>query len=165
MVNANATVVAFDPSAVTVNKLDEFTINIVGIDFAELAGGDSIGFEFDGSIIEVIGVTVDSHFDFDPISGSRSSINKWEGIAFDIFVNDPATADFTIATVTLKALETGISTLTLLDTANYFSTTALLSPTIGTAQITVNAVPLPSAIFLLGSGVIGLISCFRKKSD
>ena len=66
--------------------------------------------------------------------------------------------------MTVQSLETGISALTLLDTANYFSTTALLSPTMGTAQVTVNAVPLPPAIFLFGSGAIGLFSFFRKIS-
>lgn len=163
--NANASEVLFGPSDVTVNKSDEFTINIVGTGFAELAGGDNIGLEFDGTLIEVIGVTIDPYFDFDPISGNRSSFNKWEGIAFDTFVNDPASSNFTIAMITLKALETGVSSLTFIDNANYFSTTTLLSPNLGAAEITVNAIPLPPAIFLLGSGLIGLFSFTRKKGN
>jgi hypothetical protein len=156
---ALADTVGFNPSASIVAPGDTFSVDIVGIDFTELSGG-VIDLGFDSDHVQINEVRIDPYFDFLPDGGGPAAGDVWPGIGFDVFVNDPAVGDFTIATIDLTALS-GTSNLVVLDSSEFFSTTAQLDPTLTPG--TINLVPVPAAVWLFGSGLLGLIGVARKK--
>lgn len=94
---ALADMVSFNPSPKDVMDDEIFTVNIVGNDFTELAGG-TIDLGFDSALLTINSVTVNSGiFDFLPDADGPAVGNIWPNIGFDTFVNDPATGTFTIS--------------------------------------------------------------------
>ena len=157
---ALADTVGFNPSSIIVAPGETFIVDIVGIGFTELSGG-VIDLGFDSADLQVNLVSINPNFDFLPNGGGPAAGDVWPGIGFDVFVNDPGTGDFTIATINLTALGPGNSNLVVLDTSEFFSTMALLDPTLTPA--TVSSVPVPAAVWLLGSGLLGLIGISRPR--
>jgi hypothetical protein len=142
---------------------DIFTVDIVGSDFTELAGG-TINLGFDSSMLTVDSVVVNSAlFDYLPDGGGPAVGNTWPDIGFDTFVNTPATGAFTIATMTLTAETEGSSSLTILGSSQFFSATTLLSPTLIDGTVNISAVPVPAAVVLFGSGLLGFVGIARRK--
>ena len=80
------------------------------------------------------------------------------GVGFDVFVNEPAVGDFTIATINLTGLGAGTPGLVILN-SQFFSTTELLDPTL------LPGVPVPAAVWLFGSGLLGLVGVARRKTS
>jgi hypothetical protein len=151
-----------DPSPVPPDEIfvgDTFSVDIVG-DFTDLAGG-VIDLGFDSAALRIDSVSIDPYWDFLPDPGGPAAGDVWSGIGFDTFFNDPAVGTFTIATISLTALAAGGSSLWILDTSEYFSATEQLFPILGHA--TVNEVPVPAAVWLFGSGLLGLIGIARRK--
>jgi hypothetical protein len=146
---------------VAVNQ--NFTVDITGSGFAELAGGDHVNLGFDSSLLQITSVAINtSIFDFAPASGGPAVGNTWSGIAFDTFVNNPATGNFTIATISFKAVAAGSASLNILG-GNFFSKSAALTPSFSSGTVNVTAVPVPAAAWLFGSGLIGLVGVARKR--
>jgi hypothetical protein len=157
-----ADTVGFDPDTSTVMVSDTFAVDIVGSDFTELAGG-TIDLGFDSALLTIDSVVVVPYFDFLPEGGGPAVGDTWSGIGFDTFANDPATGTFAIATITLTALAPGVSKLTILNSSEFFSATALLSPTLLEGTVNITAVPIPAALWLFGSGLAGMIGIARRK--
>jgi hypothetical protein len=158
-----AATVSFTPDPKDVMVGDSFTVDIVGSNFTELAGG-TINLGFDSSLLTIDSVAVNSVlFDFLPDGGGPAAGNTWPNIGFDTFVNNPATGNFTIATITLTAGGSGTASLSILGSSQYFSATAQLSPTLVGSTVNISAVPLPAAAWLFGSGLPGLIGISRRK--
>ena len=158
---ALADTVGFSPNPAKVEVGVPFDVDIVGIEFTELAGG-TFDIGFDSTHLQINSVIIDPYFDFSPESGGPASGDVWPGIAFDAFVNAPAAGDFTIATINLTALVAGTSDLVILN-SEFFSATALLDPVLLSG--TVNSVPVPAAVWLFGSGLLGLIGIARRKTS
>jgi hypothetical protein len=159
---ALADTVDFNPNTSDVRVGDSFSVDIVG-DFTELAGG-VIDLGFDSAILRVDSVDIDPLiWDFDPDGGGPAVGNVWPNIAFDVFNNDPLTGTFTIATINLTALAEGSSSLVILGASEFFSETELLDPTL--IDGTVNVVPVPAAVWLFGSGLLGLVGVARRKTS
>ena len=158
---ALADTVGFNPSPSIVAPSETFNVDIVGIGFTELSGG-VIDLGFDSTNVQINSVTIDPFFDFLPDGGGPAVGDIWSGIAFDVFANAPATGDFTIATINLTAIGSAASSLTILPTSAFFSTTAQLAPILTDGSI--SAVPVPAAVWLFGSGLLGLIGIARRKS-
>jgi hypothetical protein len=155
--------VGFSANPATVNPGESFPVDIVGSDFTELAGG-VINLGFDSALLTIDSVTVNSAlFDFLPDGGGPAVGDTWPNIGFDTFVNNPASGTFTIATINLTAGGTpGTANLSILGSSEFYSATAVLSPTLPPG--TVNIVPVPAAVWLFGSGLLGLIGIARKKA-
>jgi len=171
--NAWAATVGFsDPGSLIPKALfsssvgSTFDIDIVGTDFAELAGG-VIDLGFDPGVIQINTVNVnDTLFAFIPDGGAQGAPGSWLGIGFDVdvIVDDPiATGAFSIATINLTLLTGGGSALSILGTSEFFSTTVELFP--ATADATVSAVPVPPAIWLMASGLGLLLRAGRKHGE
>ena len=139
---------------------DMFSVDVVG-DFTELAGG-VIDLGFDSAILQVDSVIIDPFWEFEPDPGGPANGNVWPNIGFDTF-GSPATGTFTIATINLTALALGSSSLSVLAASEFFSTSDTLSPT--RIDGTVNVVPVPAAVWLFGSGLLGLVGVARKKTS
>jgi hypothetical protein len=160
---ALADTVSFTPDPKDVMVGNTFTVDIVGNNFTELAGG-TIDLGFDSSLLTVDSVAVNSAlFDFLPDGGGPAVGNTWPGIDFDSFANDPATGTFTIATMTLTAGAEGTSSLTILGSSQFFSATAQLTPTLLDGTVNISVVPVPAAVVLFGSGLLGFLGISRRK--
>lgn len=167
---ALADTVDFNPGTSDVKVGDTIFVDIVG-DFTEpgLAGGN-IDLGFNNEILTIDSVEVNSTlFAFDPDGGGPAIGNVWPDIFFDVdtIINEdpPATGTFTIATITLTAIAEGTSSLMILGGSNFFSTTAALSPTLFDGTVNVSAVPIPAAVWLFGSGLLGLVGLARRKTS
>ena len=156
-----ADTVSFNPSTSDVGIGDTFAVNIVGNSFTELAGG-TIDLGFDSSLLTIDSVTVNSTlFDFLPDGGGPAMGDTWPNIGFDTFVDDPASGNFTIATITLTSKSSGAARLSILGSSQFFSATAQLSPALVDGTVNVSAVPLPAVAWLFGSGLMGLLGISR----
>ena len=151
---ALAATVGFSPDPVNVNVGVPFDVDIIGIDFTELAGG-TFDIGFDSTHLQINSVSIDPYFDFLPEIGGPASGDIWPGVGFDVFANDPAAGDFTIATINLTGLGAGTPGLVILN-SQFFSTTELLDPTL------LPGVPVPAAVWLFGSGLLGLVGVARR---
>jgi hypothetical protein len=162
---ALADTVDFNPNTSVVGVGDSFSVDIVG-DFTELAGG-VIDLGFDSAALQVDSVDIDPYWDFLPDGGGPAVGNVWSDISFDVFGNVPATGTFTIATINLTALAEGSSSLVILGTSQFFNNTPPPGVEIFPTLIdgTVNVVPIPAAVWLFGSGLLGLIGFARRKTS
>ena len=163
---ALAATVSFNPNPADVKVGDMFSVDIVGIDFIELAGSE-IDIGFDSAVLRIDSVEVNTTlFNFDPDGGSLIASGVWGTIfaEVDVINDDPfASGDFTIATINLTALALGSSNLTILGASAFFSSTVQLFPTLVDGTVNVSAVPIPAAVWLFGSGLLGLIGIARRK--
>jgi hypothetical protein len=176
------TTVGFNPSESNVNVGQIFTVDIVGSnftaldDYPELAGGViDLGFNTSGNVLAIESLVVtdppvvvnSAIFDFLPDGGGPETGSPypttWPGIAFDTFANDPATGDFKIATISFRAVAPGTTSLVILPSSQFFSSTAQIFPI--TPNGTVNVVPVPAAVWLFGTGLLGLIGIARRKTS
>ena len=161
-----ASTVGFNPDPKDVMVGDTFTVDIVGSDFTELSGG-VIDLGFDSALLTIDSVAVNTAvFDFLPDSGGPAVGDTWSGIGFDTFANDPASGTVTIATITLTSRTPGgTAHLSILGSSEFFSTTAQLFPTLGIGTVNISNVPVPAAVWLFGSGLLGLIGVARRKAS
>jgi hypothetical protein len=125
---------------------------------------EAFNFGFDSALLTIDSVTVNSAlFDFLPDGAGSAVGDTWPNIGFDSFVNNPASGMFSIATISPTARGTpGTANLSIMGSSKFYSATAVLSATL--LPGTVNIVPVPAAVWLLGSGLMGLIGIARKKA-
>lgn len=158
----SAASVGFLPDPATAAPGGTFTVDVVGSAFPELAGG-TLDLGFDPALVSLDSVAVNAAlFDFLPTSGALTAPGEWTGVGFDTFVNAPAAGDFTIATLTLTALAEGSGILSVLGTSQFFSSVAEVFPALSRGSVGVTAVPVPAAVWLFGSGLLGIVGVGRR---
>jgi len=154
-----------------VNVGDTFKIDILGDFSAEepLAGG-IIDLKYNGDKLQIDSVTIGPVWDFYPRSGSQTATgtnSNWKGIGFDVWDSPYQSGNgILIATVNLTALGDGKPKLEFLGSTEVFDTTMLLAPTLIATEITVAApaaVPVPPAVWLFATGLLGLVGVARRK--
>jgi len=164
-----ASVLAFDQAMVDTTVDSQFSLDIVTKDFPSTFGG-SILINFDPTVVNVSDIALASPWSGITLMPSDNSGINLAGILLHapIFSQWPA-GDFVFATLTFTALAIGSSELAL---STYES---LPLSTIGrggftpidftavNSTVTVSAVPIPAAVWLLLSGFIGLFSVAKKK--
>lgn len=171
----HANVVSIAPNGQVFAPGDIFSLTISGTDFTTPLDAGGIDLSFAQNIIQVAplnelpnGVTqqvmLDPLWDVlpqpprDPVIGNNS-IN-------DIFFftsTANAIGDFDIATIWFKAISAGTSPIGLVESQlNPFAGGGgALAVTLNGTDVQVQVVPIPAAIWLMGSGLFGLISMKR----
>ena len=167
---ANASTVTYTTPNSTVTLGDTFTLSIVGQDFTTGTVGGNVDISWDTSIL-----TLDS-------TASPDVIKTWPGSDFSpnfqgtntirIAVGDSANLfnpvaygpAFDIADLLFTASGPGTTAITLtpFNWADVDFSAFSSQPTGIGGNITVNAVPIPGALWLLGSGLIGMVGLRRK---
>jgi len=161
---ATAAVITFEPTG-TVTLGSTFMLEIIGTGFTGTEGGGAT-FTFDETLLQVNSVSIDTGvWDFATIPGAIDNANgDVAGIAVAAYV-DPG-ASFTVATVEFAAIGIGSTSLVLSENPVnlWASGGSEIYPTLINGDvIVVAAVPVPPALYLFGSGLLGLVGLGRRK--
>jgi len=160
---ALAATVGFNPDPVTVNPGDTITVDIVGTDFIDPLAGGTFDLAFDSAHVQINSVTINTAvYEFLPDGGGLLSPGLWGTIGFDTFGVAP-TGNITIATIDLKVLTVGTSSLVIQSSAFFDDVATQLDPTLDAGAV--SSVPVPAAVWLFGSGLLGLVGIARRKAS
>jgi hypothetical protein len=165
---ANAATITYTPLNPTVTLGDPVTLSIIGEDFTELTNGGNVDLSWDNTILTLdsisdVVITFPGNFNGKSLTDS-DTIHLSLG---DIFGSGPFGPDFNIADILFTATGVGISPISFGTTLTNWvvgdsSTLYSPQPTFVGGNVTVNAVPIPGALWLLGSGLIGMVGIRRK---
>lgn len=161
-------------SAASVNVGATFTLDILG-DFsvAEPLAGGTIDLGYNDTKLQINSVTIGPVWDFAPGSGSQTVFgtnSKWTGISLAVWTNPYQSGNgILLATVNLTALADGKPKLEFLGSTELYESAnwTVLAPTVTAADITVAApaaVPVPPAVWLFASGLLGLVGVARRRA-
>jgi hypothetical protein len=168
----NAASISIVPDDQTVLLGDIVQIDISGSDFNEGTFGGGLTVDWDPSVLQFVSLSTDP-FPGDKFFGSEDTTNASAGsLSFSVgsFFDGAPGPSFDIATLMFNAV--GLGNDSLIDLDFLFGDVWVDSnlteldpqPTLNDGLVTVNAVPIPPAILLLGGGLLGLIGIRRKKS-
>jgi hypothetical protein len=154
------------PTPQTMAPGDSFTLDLV-IDFiGDPTLGGSLDFVYDNALVSFVGWSFSSLSDPD---FSNAPDAAGIGLAFGDF---GGLTDGTVGTATFAILPSApLNYTTLINTVDP-STDTSLGPFVSTANTiqnpenigaTIQSVPIPGSILLLGSGVLGLVGLSRRK--
>ena len=169
----SAATISMDTAFTTANVNDVFTINVIGTDFLSNVDGGGINISFDSSVVNILSVSIDeSVWDFGGFGINTGSIDNINGTLDGVMVNTFANVkgNFVIATIEMQAIAVGDSLLSLSEYVlnPWASGGSLINPDFIDASVnvtTVSAVPVPAAVWLFGSGLIGLAGFARRKKS
>ena len=167
--HASAATIGWGSAPATIYAGDSFSLNITGSGFTSNVDGGGVNFTYDKNILNVTSVTIDEIvWDFGGAGISTGSIDNGAGTANGIMVNTFSTVigSFDVATIQFQAIGSGTSALNLTEYAlnPWASGGSLIDPIMASNSLTVlQSVPVPAAVWLFGSGLIGLIGVARRK--
>lgn len=164
----SAATIGWDAAPATINVGDSFSLNILGSAFTGNVDGGGVNFSYDSSILNVISISIDEAvWDFGGFGISTGAIDNFTGTVDGIMVNtfSVVTGSFDVATIQFQAIGAGTSALNLVEYAlnPWASGGALINPIMASSSLTVlQSVPIPAAVWLFGSGLLGLIGLARR---
>lgn len=170
-VSAQAATLSFLPdyNSITVGETVSVDIEISGLESVDLAGFD-LDVSFDDSVLDFTGYTLYDELGVVPADASdwsqgddgSGTINVAEmSWLWDLSGQSDS---FTLATLTFAGLEVGSSDLTFTYTDLSDDWGDVITADLLGGNVDVNPVPLPGAVWLLGSGLAGLVGLKRRKN-
>ena len=166
----NAATISIESAPAGIGVGDIFSLDIIGSEFASNPDGGGLNLYFDETIINVLSVSIDEVvWDFGATGISQGVIDNALGTVNGIMVNawsDVGTS-FTVATIEFQAVAEGFSGLTMneLKSNPWASGGNPINPDYVASSVTVGAViPVPAAVWLFGSGLIGLTAAARRRT-
>lgn len=170
--HVSAATVSFNNSSSSVNLNDTFYLTVQGSDFATIVGG-GLNLSFNASVLQINSVTINqSVFEFYIGDGTEEGIvdNSFGSLlntSFNSFFG--ASGNFDIMDISFTAVGAGTSDLILSESSlwvfadefgGYYGDQVVFDA----ASVNVSAVPVPAAVWLFGSGLIGLAGVARRRS-
>ncbi len=142
-----------------------FNLDIIGTGFTTNVDGGGVNLSFDQTVLNVLSVNIDeSVWNI----GSAGIIDNAAGMVDRIIVDTSTTVsgDFVVATIEFEAIGLGNSWLRLTELATnpWTSGGNLISPEFIDTTVAVTAVPVPAAVWLFGSGLLGLFGFAKRKT-
>ena len=172
-VSAQAATLSFLPDydSITVGETISVDVEISGLESVDLAGFD-LDVSFDDSVLDFTGYTLYDELGAIPADAwdlsngddGFGTINLAEmSWLWDLSGQSDS---FTLATLTFEGLEVGCSdlTFTYADLSDDWGDVITID-SLGDGSVDVNPVPLPGAVWLLGSGLAGLVGLKRRKTS
>ena len=176
---ANAATVSLSTLTPTVNDGDSFTLDVSGTEFATGVSGFNISLTWDAAILQLVDPSLaaltasaasngfEVAFTASTTPGqlhfvaSTFSLTPPAGPALDLFSLDFTTLAPSPGTIVASALGTTGGEWTDALGAQILG---IDYATAGTATVAVSAVPVPAAVWLFGSGLIGLAGIARRSN-
>lgn len=146
---------------------DVFTLDIIGTDFNANVDGGGVNLSYDPNVVNVLSVSIDeSVWDFGAQGIDTGSIDNTVGTVSGIMVNawSDVSADFVVASVNFVAVGLGITDLSLneFNFNPWASAGNALNPLHLAGHVEVSNVPVPGAVWLFSSGMMGLIGMAKR---
>ena len=168
MCNANAATITWGNVETNATLNDIFTVDIIGTGFIENVDGGGVNIGFDSSVLNVLSVSIDeSVWDFGGTGISVGITDNATGTINGVMVNADSNVngDFVVASIQFQVVGNGSSLLSLTEYAlnPWASGGFAINPDFVNATFT--TVPVPAAVWLFGSGFIGLISFVKRKKS
>jgi hypothetical protein len=163
----SAATISWSPASTSASVSDIFVVDIVGSGFGSNVDGGGVNFSYDASIVNVLSVSIDAVV-WDLGFNDTGTIDNILGSVDGIMVNawSAVTGSFTVASVTFQAVGNGLTGLSLSQFAlnPWASGGSALNPGYTSGLIDVAPVPVPAAVWLFGSGLIGLLGFAKRKT-
>ena len=162
----SAATITWSPLTTYPSVDDIFSVDVVGTGFVSNVDGGGVNISFDQTVVNVLSVTINEVvWDFGGAGISTGLIDNINGTLNGIMVNTFAnvTGDFVVASIQMQAIGTGTSSLLLTENAlnPWASGGSAINPTyVGGAIV----VPVPAAVWLFGSGLLGLFGVAKRKT-
>ena len=170
----NAETISLTPSTQTVNAGDAFSLTVQGTDFFNDVSSGGVELSWDPALLTMTSTTADisaslasNGFPIDfgvntVISGSSVAVGGTFGTVFG------PTFDF----VTFNFTANSSAPINIFNSAfgdwqdgQFPQAQSIPDVTFVGAQVNVNPVPVPAAVWLFGSGLIGLVGIARRKTQ
>ncbi len=177
---SQAATISFDPATQTAPAGSSLSVKLgisgLGGGVAPSLGTFDLNIGYNPSLLSFTGVSFGDPvlgdqldlFGLGSLTGSSNTtpgtVNVFE-LSLDSVadLNSLQAAGFTLATFTFSALSEGTSPLSISINTLGDANGAPLAATTTSGSITVTAVPLPGAVWLFGSGLLGLMGMARRK--
>ena len=164
---AMAGTISWNTTANTVDENDIFSLDIIGTDFAEIVDGGGVDLTFDASVLNVLSISFDtSVWNIGTSAGTiNNTLGTVDGIAAGAFTS--VTDNFIFATIQFQSvgLNGTNSSLGLTEyVGNPWASGGTVITPLNFVNGNVSVVPVPAAVWLFGSGLLGLIGVARKKT-
>lgn len=175
---AGAATITVDPlNPVYVQGQDPITLTIIGQDFTAGTNGSTSGgsagggllIGWDPTILDLDSYVIDPAGNFDEYLAPEP-VESASSLAFSVASYFGTTlSDFSIATLTFLFVGTGTSntdiTVSALDVWADYDGLINMTPTGVDGSVTVNPVPLPPAVLLFGTALVGLGFVSRRRKQ
>ena len=169
---ANAATVSLTPSETNVSVNDAFTLTVQGSDFVTDVSAGSISITWDASVASLTSTAADisasAALNGFPIDfGTNTVTQGLVEVTFSTF-GTVAGPTFDFISLDFVAIPPPSTTALIID-AGFFGdwqdgNGASVTVDYVGAQVNVSAVPVPAAVWLFGSGLIGLVGIARRRS-
>lgn len=152
------------PASLIVTQSQIFNISIDGSEFLTTFGGDVL-VEWDSTLLSLLSTDfTDAAADWDFANAPTSGSGFISVSVANLF--SPNTGAFAIADIEFQAssVNTGDSFFTLTPSGwtDSVGDPLPIQPSVFNGTITVNAVPIPPTVLLLGAGLVGLVGIRRR---
>ncbi len=167
--HASAATITWGTAPAFVGVNDTFTIDVVGLGFTTNVDGGGINISYDASVLNVLSVSIDETvWDLGSTAIRTGTIDNVAGTVDGIMMNawSDVTGDFVAASIVFEAVGSGNSSLLSISEFAlnpWANAGSVLNPLFVDSLIDVSAVPVPAAVWLFGSGLIGLAGMVRRK--
>lgn len=179
--SAQAATITFNPTSATTSVGSTFTINLVGTDFTEGEGGTyggGVSLAWDPTILALQSYDTSVFGGDQMLAGSNTTTlidnvnGELKNLSVASFWTPVTSTSFNIAVLTFNVLSAGTTQLSSslgqfdsgfdnIWTDSSFANAIQINPQFDSA--TVSAVPVPAAVWLLGSALLGGAGFIRRK--
>ncbi len=164
--NSNAATITWSSVETNATLNDIFSVDVIGTNFIDNVDGGGVNIGFDSGVLNVLSVSInETVWDFGGSGISTGAIDNAVGTVSNVMVNAASNVngDFVVASIQFQVIGNGSSALSLTEFAlnPWANGGYAINPVF--VDETFSTIPVPAAVWLFGSGLIGLIGIAKRK--